>query len=66
MNLCSEEGVHEEEQLLQLWTDHLLRHLKMVSRWVTIVKVGKFNDDLLLGERFKKVQPQRGFDYDHE
>ena len=26
-NLCSEEGVHEEEQLLQLWTDHLLRHL---------------------------------------
>ena len=37
MNLCSEEGVHEEEQLLQLWTDHLLRHLNMVSRWVTMV-----------------------------
>ena len=27
-NLSCEEGVHEEEQLLQLGTDHLLRHLR--------------------------------------
>ena len=46
--------MHEEEQLLQLWTDHLLRHLnsmvtRSVSRWMIVVKVGNDTDDLLLG-----------------
>ena len=45
-NLCSEEGVHEEEQLLQLWTDHLLRHLDNAN--ILEGKVGSENDDLLL------------------
>ena len=46
LNLCSEEGVHEEEQFLQLWTDHLLRHLDNAN--ILEGKVGSENDDLLL------------------
>ena len=57
--------MHEEEQLLQLWTDHLLCHLNMVSgsvsRWMIVVRVGNDTDDLLLGydedlEGYKEIE----------
>ena len=73
-NLSCEEGVHEEQQLLQLGTDHLLGHLRTMFSvhfvWHIPGHGGKpslLQDshefkrktfNLLFCERLEKVQPQ--------